>query len=236
MAASHARFSAVLVRAQQRESVRQRQAQRRVYSPPESHNQPQSRNQNPTSAQIRPGEPVRTQPSMVVPARPPYTGRDSGARRPVAPPPGVFPPGHLGSWLNLHGNLPVQGQEQLLRNDPSFQRLPASDQQRLMRQLQEVNQLPVQQRERRLERAEIIEHMNPLQRMQLYQSARELSGLSPARQALVKRAFRDLRGVPLDQRATVLNSQRYQSQFTPQERSILTNLLRAEPYQPPGGR
>jgi len=39
--------------------------------------------------------------------------------------------------------------------------------------------------------------------------------------------------VPLDQRSTVLNSARYQSQFTPDEREILSNLLRAEPYEPP---
>jgi hypothetical protein len=47
-----------------------------------------------------------------------------------------------------------------------------------------------------------------------------------------KRAFQDLRSVPLDQRATLLNSTRYQDQFTPNERIILTNLLRAEPYEP----
>jgi hypothetical protein len=50
---------------------------------------------------------------------------------------------------------------------------------------------------------------------------------------VVKGAFQDLRSVPLDQRATVLNSARYQNQFSPDERGILTNLLRAEPYEPP---
>lgn len=57
--------------------------------------------------------------------------------------------------------------------------------------------------------------------------------LPPERQALVKRAFQDLRSVPLDQRDTVLNSARYQSTFTPGERNTLSNLLRAEPYEPP---
>jgi hypothetical protein len=49
----------------------------------------------------------------------------------------------------------------------------------------------------------------------------------------VKRAFQDLRSVPLDQRNTVLNSARYQNVFTPDERNTLSNLLRAEPYEPP---
>lgn len=141
------------------------------------------------------------------------------------------PPGHLGSWLNQHRNMPVQNQEQLLHNDPSFNRLPAADQQRLMRQLQQVNRMPEEQRERRLARAEAIEHMSPQERMQLHNSTRQLAALPPDRQAMVKHAFQDLRGVPLDQRQTVLDSSRYQSQFSPEERGILSNLLKAEPYE-----
>lgn len=168
------------------------------------------------------------------PPRPEYPGGANG--RPGGPGslgPYAFPPGHLGSWLNQHRNLPLQGQEQLLHSDPSFNRLPQAQQQRLVQQLRQVDQMPLQQRERRLARAEAIEHMSPQQRTQLYQSNRELLALPADRQAQVKRAFRDLRGVPLDQRQTVINSKRYQSQFTPEERGILTNLLRAEPYEPP---
>lgn len=146
---------------------------------------------------------------------------------------GAFPPGHLGSWLNQHRNVPVQGQEQLLRNDPSFRQLPPSDQQRLMGQLQRVDRMPEQERERRLARGELIEHMSPQERMQLNQSSRQLMQLPAGRQALVKHAFQDLSSVPIDQRQTVLDSQRYQGLFTPQERGILGNLLRAEPYEPP---
>ncbi len=171
-------------------------------------------------------------------ARPAYPGAANGqAGYPSGARPGynypVSPPGHLGAWLNQHQNLPFQGQEQLLRNDPSFQRLAPADQQRLMRQLHQVDQLPPQQRERRLGRAEAIEHMSPQDRMNLYASNRQLAGLPADRKALVKRAFQDLREVPLDQRQTVLNSERYQNVFTPEERGILTNLLRAEPYIPP---
>jgi hypothetical protein len=49
---------------------------------------------------------------------------------------------------------------------------------------------------------------------------------------MVGRAFRDLGAVPLDQRQMVLNSSRYQGQFSPEERDILSNMLRAEPYMP----
>ena len=50
---------------------------------------------------------------------------------------------------------------------------------------------------------------------------------------MMKEAFRNLREVPPDQRQTVLNSSRYQSAFSPEERGILSNMLRVEPYEPP---
>ncbi|MGD0787252.1 MAG: DUF3106 domain-containing protein [Terracidiphilus sp.] len=152
--------------------------------------------------------------------------------RPIHVYPGAAPPGHLGDWLNQHRDLPVQEQERMLRGDPSFYRLPPADQQRLLQQLHQVNQMPEEQRQRRLARAEALEHMTPQERMSLNLSGRRLANLPPDRQVLVKRAFRDLRSVPLDQRQTVLNSSRYQGVFSPEERGILTDFLRAEPYEP----
>ena len=53
-----------------------------------------------------------------------------------------------------------------------------------------------------------------------------------ARQGVMRNAFRDLRSVPPDQRLTVLDSERYRRIFSTQERDILTNMLRVEPYEP----
>ena len=111
----------------------------------------------------------------------------------------------------------------MLRADPNFRRLPPAEQQRVVQQLHQVNQLSEEQRQRRLARAEMIEHLPPQELARI---------LSPERQALMKNAFRDLRSVPLDQRPMVLNSARYQGAFTPEERGILSDLLRVEPYQP----
>jgi phage-related protein len=102
----------------------------------------------------------------------------------------------------------------MLRGDPNFRRLPPAEQQRVVRQLHQVNQLSDEQRQRRLARAEMIEHL-PVER-----------------QMMMKRAFQDLRAVPLEQRPTVLNSERYQDVFTPEERGILADMLLVEPYQP----
>jgi len=168
-------------------------------------------------------------PAQVVPTGPQIrqAPNNAGVRQNLAP------AGHLEDWLNQHRNVPVQNQEQMLRSDPSFGRLPAADQQRLTQQLRQVNQMPAQQRERRLERAEVIEHMSPREQTQLSVSTQRLGMLPPDRQTMVKRAFQDLRSVPLDQRPTVLNSARYQGAFSPEERGILSDLLRAEPYEAP---
>jgi len=166
-------------------------------------------------------------------ARPAYPSPGyPGAVRPGYNYPGAAPPGHLGDWLNQHRNLPVQDQERMLRSDPNFNRLPGSEQQRVVQQLRQVDQLPEQQRERRLARAEVLERMSPQDRMGVNLAARRWATLPADRQAQMKSAFQDLRAVPLEQRQMVLNSSRYQGAFTPEERGILSNVLRAEPYQP----
>ncbi len=141
-------------------------------------------------------------------------------------------PGHLPAWLDQHRNLPANQQERLLRQEPGFNRLSPGEQQRQIQQLHQLNQMPEAQRDRRLARAENLERLSPADRMQVNQAARQMTALPPDRQSQVRRAFQDLRGVPIDQRATVLNSARYNANFSPEERNILTNLLRIEPYEP----
>jgi hypothetical protein len=127
----------------------------------------------------------------------------------------------------------VQEQERMLRSDPSFNRLAPGSQQRLVQQLRQVDQMPEEQRQRRLARAEALDRLSPQERTRINLSGRRWASLPPDRQALMKHTFQDLRGVPLDQRQTVLNSARYQGVFTPEERGILSDFLRVEPYQPP---
>ena len=122
---------------------------------------------------------------------PPYQG--PGFSRPEVrgyAPPSELPQGHLGDWLNQHRNLPVQEQERMLRNDPSFHRLPPDEQQRVVRQLHQVSQLTEGQRQRRLARAAIIERLSPQEQMRINLSARRWVELPPERQATMKSAFR----------------------------------------------
>jgi hypothetical protein len=144
----------------------------------------------------------------------------------------AIPSGPLNSWLQQHKNAPVQQQEQMLRTDPSFKKLNPAAQQRLVQQLRQVDQLPEAQRERRLARAEALQRLSSQERTQVNQASRNFASLPADRKSLVRNAFQNLRSVPQDQRQTVLNSARYQGVFTPEERSILSGFLLAEPYSP----
>jgi hypothetical protein len=215
-----------------------RQQQSRPQARPRNNQQP--RNYNQQSPQYR-GQPLGNNFQQRFPssARPSYPGSQSPNQELPRPAyrgygqPDYYPPGHLGSWLNQHRDVPVQDQEKLLGSDPSFRRLPRSDQQRLMQQLHSVDQMPALQRQRRLERAEALERLSPQGRAQVNRSARLWQTLPPQRQAMMKQAFRDLRSVPPDQRPMVLNSNRYRNVFNPQERGILSDLLSIEPYEAP---
>lgn len=165
--------------------------------------------------------------------RPVYEGAQGGNQRQPYNGARAVTPGHLQDWLNRHQNTPVEDQERLLRGDPSFNRQPPAEQQREIQQLHQLNQMPAPQRDRRLERNELMERLTPQQRMSLNRSGRAWNSLPPDRQALMKRAFQDLRNVPPDQRDTVLNSAHYQGAFSPEERGILSDFLRVEPYDPP---
>ena len=143
------------------------------------------------------------------------------------------PTGHLPDWLAQHQNLPVEQQEMLLRQDPSFHRLSAPAQQRLMQQLLRIHAMPPATRERYLARNEAIEKLNPAQRAAFNQSVRELNTLPADRLTRVSQAFRTLRQLPPEQRGSQLNAPLYTSSLSAQERGILGNLLADEPYQPP---
>lgn len=172
----------------------------------------------------------------------PHTGQAATATKQPAPrnPPASrgepHPPSaktqHLGEWLATHQNLAPAEQEKALQREPGFSKLPPEQQQRLENRLRDLNNKTPEQRQRTINRVEAWERMSPEQKQQVTNSTAQLRALPPDRQISLRKAFRDLRGVPPDERQAVLNSGRFQSQYSPQERGILSNLLTIEPYQP----
>jgi Protein of unknown function (DUF3106) len=142
---------------------------------------------------------------------------------------------HLGMWLEQHQNLTPEQQEKSLQSEPGFSRLAPDQQQRLLGRLQQLNRMPPHQRQRTIDHIEAMERLTPQMRLQVRASFQEFHTLPEDRQRLMKKAFRDLREYPPEQRQAMMNSSQFQSQFSSQERGILTNLLAVEPYQPAHG-
>lgn len=139
---------------------------------------------------------------------------------------------HLSQWMERHSNLPLDQQQKALEHEPGFRDLPAETQQRMRDSLTKLNNMSPEQRRRVLARTEAMEHLTPQQRQQVRGALGLLGGLPMDRRRLVARAFRDLREMPEPQRQAILNSDRFRSQFSDEERGTISSLLAVEPYLP----
>jgi hypothetical protein len=134
--------------------------------------------------------------------------------------------------MDRHSNLPLDQQQKALESEPGFHDLPAETQQRMRDRLTQLNSMPPEQRRRLLERNEAIAHLSVAQRQQFRGAMQQFGSLPQDRRRLVGRAFRDLREMPEPQRQAMMNSDRFRSQFSDEERNTLNNLLAVEPYIP----
>jgi hypothetical protein len=182
------------------------------------------------------GSPNYPSPQNVPEYRTPYDDqrRNPAYNQPTVPPNVGSRPGqqHLGDWLDRHQALSPQEKERALQSEPGFNRLAPDQQQRLVQKLRDLNNMRPGERDRTLARAENLERLSPQQRDQVRGAAGQLRYMPMDRQRAVRRAFQDLRNVPPGLRNSELNSPRFAGQFSPEERSVLGNLLTVEPYQP----
>lgn len=175
-------------------------------------------------------------------ARPRNSGpRPSGGMRPQSRPamrpsqaarPNNSRPGqqHLPAWWQSHRGLSPQQQADALRREPGFNRLPPGQQQRLINRLHNFDQRPPEQQQRMMDRNEMFERLAPERQQAVRGAAQTLARMSPDRQVVMRHAFQQLRGMPPNERQRMLNSG-YGAQFSPQERTVLGNMLSIEPYQ-----
>jgi hypothetical protein len=134
--------------------------------------------------------------------------------------------GHAGDWLRRYKDLPPAEQERALQNDQGFRRLPPAQQQLLRQRLQHFSSLPPQQQLRVLNRMETWEHLTPEQKQQARQIFGQMQQLPPDRRRMVMTAVRDLRAMPPDQRERIINSDRFRSMFSDQERDMMRGATR----------
>ncbi len=143
---------------------------------------------------------------------------------------------HAGDWLRKHQNLSPAERQRALENDPGFRRLPPAQQQVLRQRLQRFSSLPREQQDRVLDRMDRWEHLTPEQKQQARQIHNQMQQLPPDRQRMVRTAIGDLRGMPPQQRDQIIDSPRFKSMFSSQERDIMrgaTRLPLAPPENPP---
>ncbi len=140
---------------------------------------------------------------------------------------------HLGQWMQQHGSLTPQQQQQALHNEPGFNQLPPQTQQRMADRLNQLNSLPEPRRDRVISRNEAMERLTPDQRGNVRGAMGQLGALPQDRRRLVAKSFRDLRDLPTVQRNAILNSPQYRQQFSDEERGTLGNLLSVGPLLPP---
>ena len=73
---------------------------------------------------------------------------------------------------------------------------------------------------------ETWEHLTPEQKQQARQVFGQIRQLPPDRQRQVSTAIHDLRAMPPDQRERVINSDRFKSMFSDQERDMMRGATR----------
>jgi hypothetical protein len=136
------------------------------------------------------------------------------------------PGGHAGDWLRRYKDLPPAEQDRALQNDPVFRRLPPAQQQVLRQRLRHFSSLPPQQQARILNRMEVVEHMTSEQKQQLRQILGQIQRLPPVRRRAVGMAIRDLGAMPPAQREQIIDSPRFRSMFSDQEREMMRGVTR----------
>jgi len=165
-----------------------------------------------------------------------FAQSNNGSHPPPPPAPQTrqqYPgPGHAGDWLRRYSNMSPGEQERALRSDPAFRRLPPARQQMLSQRLRHFSSLPPDQQQRMLKRMEIWEHLTPEQKRQARQVHGEMQGLPPERRRMVTAAMRDLAYMPFEQRQRMIDSDRFRSMFSPQEREIMRKAA-SLPLVPP---
>jgi hypothetical protein len=142
------------------------------------------------------------------------------------------PGGHAGDWLRRYQGMSPSEREHALQNDPAFRRLSPERQQLLRQRLQHFSSLPPQQQQRMLNRMETWEHLTPGQKQQAREVFGRLQQLPPDRQRMVTTAVRDLRAMPADQLEAIIDSHRFKSVFSHEERDIMRGATRL-PLAPP---
>jgi len=83
---------------------------------------------------------------------------------------------------------------------------------------------------------ETWEHLTPGQKQEVRQLFGRMQQLPPDRRRMVSTAIRDLRAMPPGLREQIIDSNRFRSMFSPEERDIMRGATRLPLAPPENGR
>ena len=146
------------------------------------------------------------------------------------------PGGHAGDWLRRYKGMSPGEQERALQSDPAFRRLSPERQQLLRQRLHHFASLPPEQQQRMLNRMETWEHLTPGQKQQARALFGRMQQLPSDRRRMVSTAVRDLRAMLPGEREQIIDSNRFRSVFSPEERDIMRGATRLPLAPPENGR
>jgi hypothetical protein len=129
---------------------------------------------------------------------------------------------HAGQWLRDNRNLSPAEQQKALENDPQFKKLPPQQQEQLRQRLQHFNQRTPEEQQKIIDRMDTWGHLTPEQKTEARQMHQQWQQLPADRRQAVQNAVKTLRTMPPEARQAAIDSPAYKSQFSPQERQILS--------------
>ncbi len=132
---------------------------------------------------------------------------------------------HRGEWLRDNKDLPLQEQEKKLQSDPNFRALPPERQQQLKNRLERFNSLPPDQRDRVLKRMETWEHLPPQKQQEAMGIYDRMKSMPADRRTMMRSAYRNLESMSPQEQQHVMESDRFKSMFSDDERDLLKRSL-----------
>jgi hypothetical protein len=108
--------------------------------------------------------------------------------------------------------------------DRALEKLPPRMQEQLRKQLAVIDAMPKERQQVFIRRAEHFAAQTPERQAIIRQQLQAFSKLSQERKQAINIALRRLQPMPEEQRQSILNSDEFKSQFSPEEQKILADL------------
>ena len=121
--------------------------------------------------------------------------------------------------------FPFKNRKRNSRAIPTFRHLPPERQEQLKNRLQRFNSLPPDQQNRVLKRMETWEHLPPAKQQEAMGIYDRMKSMPADRRMMMRSAYRNLESMSPQEQQRVMESDRFKSMFSDNERDLLKRSL-----------